>query len=376
MPTRRSSLASFQFDNAIISNASLWLDKYISDATKSASRSKTESERAALVREVSTIQHPEEYKAFFDRWTSSLNQLGAQTVQVKTSGKNRIAVGLGIDSVLETSISLHRTWGVPYIPGSALKGLASSYAHQKLGEGWRKGESFHLELFGSTKQNGAITFFDALPNPNANIELLQDVMTPHHSEYYNGDEPKPPADWDSPIPVPFLSARGVFLIALAPSSHHLENPTQALELAHSILKKALMEFGIGAKTSSGYGRLGKVKKSAAKDSAPTVMQPIELLTDDLPQSNPNDKKALSYLELARTDQLYQYRFTQNPSDLVSQFLNLAASCTASTRVEVAQGFIDLIKEVGKESNILAAIKKQPAGKTHWYERLLEAGGLK
>src|SRR5207302_10163433 len=53
--------------------------------------------------------------------------------------KGRMIIGLGDESVLETAITLHRTYGVPYIPGSALKGLAAAYVRQRLGEAWQKG---------------------------------------------------------------------------------------------------------------------------------------------------------------------------------------------------------------------------------------------
>nr|WP_240910782.1 type III-B CRISPR module RAMP protein Cmr6 [Thermococcus sp. MAR1] len=48
--------------------------------------------------------------------------------------KTRLVVGLGDESVYETSIRLLRNYGVPYIPGSALKGIARSYAIEKLVE--------------------------------------------------------------------------------------------------------------------------------------------------------------------------------------------------------------------------------------------------
>jgi len=41
---------------------------------------------------------------------------------------SRLVVGLGSESVLETAITLHRIYGFPVIPGSALKGLTRSWA--------------------------------------------------------------------------------------------------------------------------------------------------------------------------------------------------------------------------------------------------------
>ena len=78
--------------------------------------------------------------------------------------------------------------------------------------------------------------------------IYPDVLTSHHQDYYTGKNTKPPADWDSHNPVPFLSVTGSYLIALA-------GPDQWVEATFDILKLAMKELGVGAKTSSGYGRM-------------------------------------------------------------------------------------------------------------------------
>jgi CRISPR-associated protein Cmr6 len=183
-----------------------------------------------------------------EAWKADLDAIGAVCKPATVQG--RMVVGLGNESVLETNISVHRTYGVPFIPGSALKGLVSSYAHQRL-EGWQEGSDAHRIMFGDTSNAGYVTFYDALPQTWA---LHQDVITVHHSGYYSGELDKdskkllPPADWDDPIPISFISASGTFLIALA-------GPEVWVARAFGILEKALLEMCVGAKTSSGYGRL-------------------------------------------------------------------------------------------------------------------------
>jgi len=235
-------------------HAGLWLDKYLTDT----SREDTEA-KWGLVREVAGLGEPQEYKAFFQRYREALQELGAEMREARTRG--RLAVGLGGEGVVETTFTLHRVYGVPYIPGSALKGLASRYAHLYLeGDPWRRdlgrfsrGEA-QAGLFGTTEEQGAVVFFDALPIPGA-WRLHPDILNPHHRAYYS-QEGKPPADWDSPVPVPFLSATGRFLVALAPAPGvGLEAAQPWLNAAWQILSWALAEEGVGAKTSSGYGRL-------------------------------------------------------------------------------------------------------------------------
>ena len=56
--------------------------------------------------------------------------------------------------MLETGIRLHHTYGLPIIPGSALKGLASHYCAQVWGHdeekrSFRRNEEYHKFLFGT-----------------------------------------------------------------------------------------------------------------------------------------------------------------------------------------------------------------------------------
>jgi CRISPR-associated protein Cmr6 len=229
-------------------HAGLWLDKYILDQKRGNANS-----RRALVDEVAALPEPPAYKAYFTRWQAALNGFGAQTRQVRVRG--RMAVGLGSESLLEASISLHRTYGVPYIPGSALKGLAASYAHHYLGGEWRTGGQFHTVVFGNTVDAGYMTFFDALYIPGTAQDgrpLSADVITVHHQKYYQ-EVSGVPSDSDDPNPIPFLSATGHYLFALA--ALDLEQPTRWADITFHILAEALDKLGIGAKTSSGYGRM-------------------------------------------------------------------------------------------------------------------------
>src|SRR5450755_4152288 len=111
-------------------HAGLWLDRYIKNQ-----KQEDTGNRSALVAEVADLRVPETYKQFYSRWKRTLVSYGVtreQTRLAKTNG--RMVIGLGDESVLETSIALHHTYGVPYIPGSALKGLAASYARQRLNQ--------------------------------------------------------------------------------------------------------------------------------------------------------------------------------------------------------------------------------------------------
>lgn len=234
-------------------HAGLWLDKYVRATDKS-----DKAARSTLVRQVASIATPDIYSKYFEtRWQVELKAMGALSRKARVEG--RLAIGLGAASLIENGFSIHRTYGVPFIEGSALKGLASRYAHDHMAhDNWRRDGRFHRAIFGGVANDeggideaGGLDFLPALPLPGSgyNNRFLQpDVLTPHHRDYNSGVTGKPPADWDSPTPIPFLSATGTYLVAIA-------GQPEWCQIAFTILRKALIEEGIGAKTSSGYGRL-------------------------------------------------------------------------------------------------------------------------
>jgi CRISPR-associated protein Cmr6 len=234
-------------------HAGLWLETGLRDVAEKGS-----ARQEHLDRVIRTAAVPGDYVRFFRRWKESLKSLEPCTLLAEATALGRMVVGLGSESVLETSLALHHTYGVPYIPGSALKGLAAAAAHQSLqDETWKKknaegkiGEA-HRVLFGDQESSGFVTFHDALWIPPANANRLPldlDVMTVHHPEYYQGAGDVPPADWDSPNPVAFISSRGSYLLAIT-------GPRDWAKAALEILTGALERDGIGAKTAAGYGRM-------------------------------------------------------------------------------------------------------------------------
>jgi CRISPR-associated protein Cmr6 len=244
----RRKACSWQLESA--SHAGLWFDRGIEQIPSTGSKEKdTDQPFTKHAKAVATISEPAIYAAFIDRWKLQLAQHGATTTTAETLG--RLALGLGGANVIEAGLRLQHTYGMPIIPGSALKGLAANFADCRIEDPqWRNGGSAHTTLFGTTDQSGCVTFFDALYVPSSGYQrraLHTDIVTVHHPKYYQGKD-APPADWDSPTPISFLSITGKFLIALA-------GPEEWVKAAFAILKLALEHEGIGAKTNAGYGRM-------------------------------------------------------------------------------------------------------------------------
>jgi len=194
----------------------------------------------------------------------------------------RMIIGLGASHPQETSMTLHHIYGVPYIPGSAVKGVTRHWAVLIFADIWAKSNNMKIqeaiekvsekldngdekvyfsiddinldgvtfknliEIFGTQKQKGKIIFFDAFPI--AEIKLEIDIINPHYPNYYS--ENSPPADWQSPKPIKFLTVeRTMFSFYLASK----REDQGLLNIAERLLKEALKNYGIGAKTSLGYG---------------------------------------------------------------------------------------------------------------------------
>lgn len=246
-------------------NMSLWFQKYFNR-----SASQPGQDHINSITNLST-QVDSDYFHYYNRWVRHLGDIGSATEVAATAG--RMVVNLGADSVSEVSIALHHTYGVPYIPGTALKGLAAHYANSNMGDGWKKGTDAYKAIFGTGKIAGYVTFHDAMLVPEAaNPQpLKKDVLTGHHQDYNKGKN-VPPADWDSPTIIPFISVHGKFLIAIS-------GDEKAKPVAMEILRLALLNEGIGAKTFSGYGRMVFVNHAGGGSTVPT----LELATSVSPQ---------------------------------------------------------------------------------------------
>lgn len=202
----------------------------------------------------------EVYQPAFQRFEQEIKKFYFAE-QVQTQVQGRLSIGLSTASPTETGISLHHTYGVPYLPASALKGLAAHFCHSQWGQSDEKfkiGQEYHQTLFGSTELSGLLCFHDGWILPESvSDSICADILTVHHKDYYISNN-SAPTDMDEPNPIPFLSIQGKFLVVIS-SLENQEATNDWIKLGMKILLQALNEWGLGAKTSSGYGRLIKLK---------------------------------------------------------------------------------------------------------------------
>ncbi len=195
---------------------------------------------------------------FHTRRKRLLNESGQEMIYLRTSGP--FVTGLGRNHPVENGFAWHHTLGVPYLPGSSVKGVVRSWAASWLSQP----EEDINRIFGprdskdhSSKDHsvGSIIFLDALPIKP--VQLKVDIITPHYGPYYQDEKGKtPPADWHSPIPVPFLAvdSNQEFVFGLMPRRLGYPKDVNDCSKAKGWLVDALKDLGGGAKTAVGYGR--------------------------------------------------------------------------------------------------------------------------
>jgi CRISPR-associated protein Cmr6 len=184
----------------------------------------------------------------------------------------RFVTGMGLPHPLENGFLWHQTLAVPYLPGSAVKGLIRAQYEREHPDEKEK----LFAIFGSdeTAQNtdaakaGGVVFLDAIPPTPPTISV--DVMTPHYGKWYlDGGKPRhdganTPADWHNPVPVPFITARDIsLLVTLLPRPGAGIEPGVIAELLE-MATRALRIWGAGAKTNAGYGRFRRDDAELAK----------------------------------------------------------------------------------------------------------------
>jgi len=180
--------------------------------------------------------------------------------------------GLGNEHPLENGFAFLNPYGLPYLPGSGVKGVLRQAARELASgiwgdtHGWT--EPAIDALFGRTATNGeselqrgALVFWDAIPQVDGE-QLTVEVMTPHQSDYYQ--KGATPHESGQPNPINFLTVpprsrfafhvqcNVPFLARLAPD---LARDDRWQRLVSTAFEHAYQWLGFGAKTAVGYGAM-------------------------------------------------------------------------------------------------------------------------
>jgi CRISPR-associated protein Cmr6 len=306
-------------------NLGLLLDKYPPQTAIDTEKKENKDGKSNWLREFTRDSHIDTRLAeqVYQRWRRAVTAMEAQHFTATTEW--RMVVGLGGETVLETDLTLHHLYGIPFIPGSALKGLTRAYVTGEIYPSKRlEDDNAEVQrIFGTQDKAGSVIFFDALP-VDGRIEIDLDIMNVHYPKYYG--EKRPPTNTENPIPVTFLTVTDTtFLFALAPRRSNKD--TEDVARVMGWLQDALQKYGVGGKTSAGYGYFVLSQqqepdvipsRSGKEDSAPAsyIRPPIPKFidgqgisgtvvaaTDELRRVAPAAKAFLRYREFSLKDVL-------------------------------------------------------------------------
>lgn len=278
----------------------LWSTSDIDHAVRGQQREereiKVENKTSALLQACKLTSHD---KATMRALAARQNHIAQSTPHVLTLDAIATApftTGLGNEHPLENGFAFLNPYGLPYLPGSGIKGVLRRAARELASgewgdpQGWEAQKIHWLKreghatielsiidvLFGretpdgdSDHVRGALSFWDALPQIPGDT-LAVDIMTPHQSHYYqkrqdrkSGDSTSP-HDSGAPNPISFLTlppGTG-FAFHVMCDQAHLER--LAPDLAHNQRWQTLLTaafehafewLGFGAKTAVGYGAM-------------------------------------------------------------------------------------------------------------------------
>jgi CRISPR type III-B/RAMP module RAMP protein Cmr6 len=223
------------------------------------------------------VQHTRRFLSLFRR------AYGERASIIVGRVEGRLAINLADSLIQNAGICLDRLFGLPFIPGSAVKGVCRSVALEELKQAnsenrkpifdafrrvfgtadtdFKDGElgPFRNLLADQTEnQKGAIAFLPAYPVNEAKIVV--DLTTVHYPLYYGGDrkrnilagqteslaEEKPQPN---PFPAVEVGAQFAFCLVL----NGIDPDLTLLKRVVSWLETAITVRGLGAKTAAGYG---------------------------------------------------------------------------------------------------------------------------
>lgn len=243
------------------------------------------------------------------------------------------STGLGNEHPLENGFAFLSPYGLPYLPGSGVKGVVRQAALELASGDWGDdggwSEDLVAALFGSEGAEddgehwrGALSFWDVIPLIKGDA-LQVEIMTPHQSHYYQQrTDPGTggsvsPHDSGQPTPISFLSVPPgsgfsfyvlCDLVLLGRRSPGLVAGGQWKELLAAAFKHAFAWCGFGAKTAVGYGAMDedqqkkaeRQRQEEARQEELRLQREKEARKQEIEKMDPIDQEIACFLD-ARTD---------------------------------------------------------------------------
>ncbi|MDP2811903.1 MAG: type III-B CRISPR module RAMP protein Cmr6 [Rhodocyclaceae bacterium] len=199
---------------------------------------------------------------------------GALVLEAKSLSP--FATGLGLEHPVENGFAFLSPYGLPYLAGSGAKGVFRKAAEELTCEDNAPLTLTDVDaLFGpednDNARRSALAFWDVFPDGPA---MSVEIMTPHHSGYYqNGGTPN---DAGQPNPIPFLAiphgAKFRFVVQCDERRLPEALVSRWKETVTAIFTHACDWRGFGAKTAVGYGALAPLTEQERAVAAAQAQQ--------------------------------------------------------------------------------------------------------
>ncbi len=199
--------------------------------------------------------------------------------------QGRLIVNLSDSLIQNAGICLDRNTGLPYIPGSAVKGVARhvALAHLRNKE-WTIDE--FMRVFGSSdvdfRENGELHAFAAdVPENERTLKggvdflsaqpiteptIVVDISNVHYPEYYQSGDIRDLAK-ENPRPNTFPAVEKGVRYAFCIAANGMDGISAELfAKVRALLVEAITVHGIGAKTGAGYGWFKDVTEEVESDA--------------------------------------------------------------------------------------------------------------
>ena len=240
------------------------------------------------------------------------------TLRLDARATAPFTTGLGNEHPLENGFAFLNPYGLPYLPGSGVKGVLRQSARELASGAWGDAHGWSVEehyevrvanettvlsmldvLFGleseggdTTHIRGALFFWDVIPQIEDD-SLMVEVMTPHQSHYYQRrSDPKSggstnPHDSGQPTPISFLTVPpgSGFRFFVTCDTAHISRFAPGLlraapgadrsrwqMLMTAAFEHAFQWLGFGAKTAVGYGAMAQLSAEEVAAARATAEQ--------------------------------------------------------------------------------------------------------
>ena len=270
--------------------------------------------------------------------------------------QGRLIVNLSDSLIQNAGICLDRNTGVPYLPGTAVKGVARHVALSALRQGEWSIEEF-MTVFGVSeadfgdkgelkayakdvaedrwRQRGLVDFLPANPVTEPRIEV--DISTVHYPDYYqSGNEADLAKENLRPNSFPVVAAGVRYAFCIMAMDRRVT--PEIFAKAKAALVEAMTVKGFGAKTGAGYGWFKDVTDEVAEESRQREERARAAREKELAAEKAKQEEAVR--KAAEAERM-AHLASMSPGERIVEEWNRAGSIKAAVNGSKIKGFAKL-----------------------------------